>query len=80
MQTVTQAPRTKCYLRARPLTAEAGPDVEWGEAIEGTREVSPIGGVLVWKVCAPERDEALKLGITKARFIWVGAKTECGRG
>ncbi len=60
--------------------AEAGPDVEWGEALEGTRGGSPIGGVLVWKVCAPEGDEALKLGITKARFVWVGAKTGCGRG
>ena len=56
--------------------AEAGPGVEWGEALEGTREVSPIGGLLVWKVCAPESDEALNLGITKARFVWVVAKTE----
>jgi hypothetical protein len=35
---------------------------------------------LVWKVCAPESEEALNLGITRARIVWVGAKTESGRG
>jgi hypothetical protein len=59
---------------------EAGPDVEWGEAFEGTRKNGPIGAVLVSKDCAAESDEALKLGIAQARFVWVGAKAECGRG
>jgi hypothetical protein len=57
---------------------EAGPDVEWGEVFEGTRKDSPIGAVLDSKDRAAERDEALKQGIAKARFVWVGAKAECG--
>ena len=57
---------------------EAGLDVDLGEALEGTREVSPIGGVLVLTDCRAESDETLKLGITKARFVWVGEKAECG--
>ncbi len=59
---------------------EAGPGVERGEAFEGTRKDSSVGAVLVAKDCAAERDEALKLGIAKARFVWVGAKAECWRG
>ena len=57
---------------------EAGPDVEWGEAFEGTRKESPVGAVLVSKDCTAESDEALKRGIAKARFVRVGAKAECG--
>ena len=59
---------------------EAGPDVERGKALEGTRKVGPVGAAVAWGECAGESDEALKLGITKAWFVWVGAKAECGRG
>ena len=59
---------------------EAGLDVERGKVPEGTRKEGPVGAVVAWKRCAGESDEALKPGTTKARFVWVGAKAECGRG
>ena len=59
---------------------EAGPEVERGKVPEGTRKEGRVGAVVAWKRCAGESDEALKPGITKARFVWVGVKAECGRG
>ena len=35
---------------------------------------------MAWKECAGESDQALKMGITKSRLVWGGAKAECGRG
>ena len=59
---------------------EAGPDVERGKVLEGTRKEGPVGVVVAWKECAGESDQALKMGITKSRLVWGGAKAECGRG
>jgi hypothetical protein len=59
---------------------EAGTDVERGMALEGTRKEGPVGAVVAWKGCVGESYEALKLGITKAGFVWVVAKAECGQG
>ena len=59
---------------------EAGRDVERGKVPEGTRKEGPVGAVVAWKRCAGESDEALRPGITKARFVRVGEKAECGRG
>ena len=46
--------------------------------LEETRKEGPVGVVVAWKECAGESDEALKMGITEVRFVWVGAKAECG--
>ncbi len=74
-----RAKRVRC-MPGLGAAVEAGPDVERGKALGRTREDGPIGAVVGRKECAGEGDEARKLGITKARFVWVGAKAECGRG